>query len=781
MSRTALCIALVSITLSVALHAQQTVLIEGTVTDAETSKPIPGASIRVVSTKRGTYSSPRGTFRLPLPPGRYELLVTSIGYREQRLSVSTESPRVSVVLQPSSVQGEGVEVVAEPDADQIVRRAIERKDDNLRKVKTFQGLLYSKFMIEIEGNAFGALKESDRQIILETFSRNYYNEQREPRIVIIQRRQTANIPAQDNLFAFGQFFSFYDDDIRLLNATVPSPLNADALSRYNFSLIEKTTLNDSTVYVIGVRPATSVLPAFEGTMKIVKGTYSLVEVDLAPSKATAISFVQGLRFVQKFERFQEDIWQPTYLQVTGSGRVTIVKGLAEIDANFTATSIFTEAQVNTPIPDSIYRDKEIITAAPQADTARSEFWESNSLSELTLREKEIYQRVDSLVVAEDTTGEHSSFSFGYGPYIDFNRVGSVSLGATLSPRIGPVRFGFLGAYSLGLQRPVGNASVAWPVLEGDDLPISLTLEGALFSMLETMTLEESIPRLFNTVAAAAFHRDYYDYMRQDGWNVGVRATMFDITLRAQFENSRQFPEEVHTDRSIFIEQLFRPNPAALAGEFNTLRGDISMGNPDAFLIISSSESISIRGKLTGLMGEHTSSGRTFRAAEGGLIATVPTFGTGYLPMTLKLGAWAGTGKQTLPTQYQFRMPTSVSVVGRFGQFYSAPTGIYGGTEYVALHAEHNFSDLLWRFLHLPTFDGRGIEIIGAAAAGRFRQGAITGYLPTGDEWYMEAGFGLGKIPLFITNVFSLRFDARWGLGPLGSKKFGAVLGISSPF
>jgi hypothetical protein len=270
-------------------------------------------------------------------------------------------------------------------------------------------------------------------------------------------------------------------------------------------------------------------------------------------------------------------------------------------------------------------------------------------------------------------------------------------------------------------------------------------------------------------------------MRQDGWNAGIRASMFGIKARGEFENSRQFPEGVHTNRSIFVEKLFRPNPAALAGEFNTLRGEVSIGNPDAFLIISSSESVSIHGKLSGLMGEHTSSGTKFRVAEGGVIATIPTFGTGYLPMLLKLGIWGGTGESTLPPQYQFRMPTSVSVVGRFGQFYSAPTGTYGGTEYVALHAEHNFSDLLWRFFGLPTFDGRGIEIIGEAAAGRFRQSAATGYLPTGDDWYMEAGFGLGKIPLFITNIFSLRFDARWGLGALGSGKFGAVLGISSPF
>jgi hypothetical protein len=344
-------------------------------------------------------------------------------------------------LQPAAIKSEGVNVTADLTAEQIVRRAIARKEENLSRIKSFQGLLYSKFVVEIEGNAFGAIQESDRQIILETFSRNYYNEHGEPRIIVIQRRQTANIPAENNLFAFGQFVSFYNDEIPLLNATVPTPLNESTLSRYSFTLLERTTLNDSTVYVIGVKPATSVLPAFEGTLKIIRGTYSLVEVDLSPSKATAISFVQGLRFVQKFERFQDDIWEPTYLQVTGKGKVEIVKGFAEIDATFNATSIFTEAQVNAPIPDSIYRDERIISAAPQADTARAEFWENNALSELSLHEKEIYTQIDSLVEAEDTTGTPSSFSLNLGPYLDFNRVGSITAGASVSPSYRPCSAG----------------------------------------------------------------------------------------------------------------------------------------------------------------------------------------------------------------------------------------------------------------------------------------------------------------------------------------------------
>ena len=31
-------------------------------------------------------------------------------------------------------------------------------------------------------------------------------------------------------------------------------------------------------------------------------------------------------------------------------------------------------------------------------------------------------------------------------------------------------------------------------------------------------------------------------------------------------------------------------------------------------------------------------------------------------------------------------------------------------------------------------------------------------------WYTEAGFGVGRIPTFLIDVLTLRFDAAWGLG-----------------
>ena len=48
-------------------------------------------------------------------------------------------------------------------------------------------------------------------------------------------------------------------------------------------------------------------------------------------------------------------------------------------------------------------------------------------------------------------------------------------------------------------------------------------------------------------------------------------------------------------------------------------------------------------------------------------------------------------------------------------------------------------------------------------------------------WYMEAGFAVGRIPTFVSDLFFLRFDALWPVGGLQQRgSFGWSITLSSP-
>ncbi|MDB5035925.1 MAG: hypothetical protein JWQ98_3166 [Chlorobi bacterium] len=786
--------------LAATARAQQTITVDGTVVDADSRAPIGGAIVTITTAGKRTYTNASGRFRLPVPAGTHTIRASSIGFRDTSITISTGSPHITIALRASSIPLQEVQVTAENNAEKIVRHAIERKNENQAKSRTVQGLLYSKIVYTLGGNGIG-LTDIDRQAVLETFSRAYYSS-RGPRLEVIQRRQTANVPAGDNLAALGNFISFYQDELPILGVIIPSPLNESTLSRYRFSIRDRTTLGGETVYVIDVKPATRLLPAFEGTIHIVANSYNLVAVDLRPSASTAIPYVRDLHFRQSFEKFQDDIWEPTSLDVSAKGGASLVSGLADVDLSISAGSIFTELKVNEPIPDSVYAGKKIISAAPDADSARLEFWENNRLSELTAEEKEIYTKTDSLVANRDTSNETPREGLGISPVVEFNRVGSASLGLGLDRALGPVDLDGHASYSFGLRRMFGDLTVTVPLIErrkrtrgisissgegvsgfesGTDG--SLAIHAGIFSNLSATTSDRSHPMVINTMMAALFHRDYYDYFRKDGWRAGIDARAGELRAGVELEMSRQFSAPVTTNRSIFEHYLFRPNPAIPDGNYRTASATLQCGTPEA--LSGGTSDPELGAELTGLYGEETRSGRSFRGAEGTLRLLLPTIPTGYAPMLLDLSLRGGIGGDDLPTQYQFRMRTSngfigapTGFIGSPGLFYSAPTGIYGGTRYAAVVARHDFTDILWRALGLPTYDGRGIGIAAAGASGYFENRGTAGYRSTGGTWYSEAGFDVGNIPTFVGNLIFLQFGARWGVGPLGAGRFGGVLGIS---
>lgn len=764
--------------LPLSLYAQKAYIVEGIILDRETNKPVPGVSIRIVGTQRGTYSSPKGTFRLPMPAGSHTVAFSAIGYEKYETTFSPEITKPTVRLAPSAVQMGDVQVTGELTADNIIKRAVQRKEENLAKLQTFQGLLYSKFTLEIEGNFFGEIKDKDRHIIMETFSdvyRDYENDR--TAIAIVQRRQTANIPAEENLVAIGNFVNFYDDEVQVLNTAIPSPLAADAFSYYSYTLQKRIPYGNRFIYVVDVHPTTTLFPAFEGTLHIVEGSYNLIEAKLAPSASTSIAYVRNLTFHQRFEPFENDIWYPAFLHITGKMHINAIAGMAEVTVPIQINSIYNDTKINQPIPDSVFRS-ETVTVAPYADSSRPEFWENNSLSTLTEQEQEIYRQVDSLVAATPPEKkEAGTFSFEWLPLLSFNRVGGPTGGVLSTVSVAPVSLETSVAYSFGLERALGSAELQLDVIKTTGA--SLSLSGGVFSQLSS---HPSYPDFLNSVYTALFHTDYNDYFREDGWNAGLSGSIGDLSTSWEARFSRHFCEQNTIAYSAFTEEEFRPNPVFQAGNYQTLRGTLEWGNYGTVISISNGSSIGVDAQISALYGEEKSLGAPFRTIEAGVALSIPTFYTGYLPMELSLDVAAGAANGALPPQYNFVLQRRFPVFGRLGHFATAPIGLYGGTEYVRAYAEHNCSDMFWRMLGLPLYEGRGLELILEGGAARYRNSsANTVYASTDNQWYGEVGFGIGKIPTFFSNIFFLRLDALFGVGPLGAGRFGMTATISSPF
>ncbi|MFN4908355.1 MAG: DUF5686 family protein, partial [Bacteroidota bacterium] len=263
---------------SASAFSQDMRTVSGMVIDSLTGEPIAGASIRAEGRTTGTYTDRRGTFKLPVPKQTEHLIVRSIGYRERRYDVPEVTTTVRIQLASAGVSLRGVNVVADITPEEVIRRAVERRDANARRVRTVVASMYSKIRFDIDLGGVGSSNQQQQEVILETFST--ISERRQPEyrkhVRIEQRRQTANIPAQENTAVFDEFFDFTMDDVVILKTKLVTPLGKEALGSYDYAITGKSELDGQTVYELSFKPRSRLFPGFEGKLSIVDGTYQII-------------------------------------------------------------------------------------------------------------------------------------------------------------------------------------------------------------------------------------------------------------------------------------------------------------------------------------------------------------------------------------------------------------------------------------------------------------------------------------------------------------------------
>ena len=90
--------------------------IRGVITDAATSKPLAGANVFIVGTSLGSATDLEGVFRIMrVPPGRYTLRVSYIGYqtKDTEVQIETKAVELDVALIFDVIEGKTVEVTAQ--------------------------------------------------------------------------------------------------------------------------------------------------------------------------------------------------------------------------------------------------------------------------------------------------------------------------------------------------------------------------------------------------------------------------------------------------------------------------------------------------------------------------------------------------------------------------------------------------------------------------------------------------------------------------------------------
>ncbi len=732
--------------------------LRGTVRDAVTGEPLASANVRVASSTRGTIANVNGRFVLPLDSGTYRVIISSIGYRADTLAIDlTGSLVLDVLLQPSEILLPEIVVTSEDPAIEIIRRAIANKRRWADRLSSYELEAFTRQTIWRD-TAIAAINES--------YTRGYWQKGDTLREIVRQKRQTANIGAEQNFASVGRILNFNEDRIRFVGYSFVGPTATDALEHYDYKLLRTQTGDKAETYEIRMIPRTRSIPLFAGTVNIAGESYALIGVDVEPNEAFLIPFIKDrkLRYRQQFSLYDQQFWMPADIRIEGGFTIGLM-GLSMPRIAIEQTSVIYQYSINTPIPDSIFQ-KPRLTVDSTAKRYDSTFWATTAVLPLDVQEQKAYASLDSaqsLDVQFRPGGVTATLGGGgevLGSLLDildlsFNRVEGLHLGARYNldwrfPWLS-VKSGFAYGYSdkqmkylLGITVYPGSRK-------------SYGVGAEVYRRLDQRPDHGYFEGLFNSVTCLISRNDYRDYYRSEGGRAFVSGTPAPkVRMEVSFVAEQHRSAEQNTDYSFFSRsRSYRLNPPVKEGNLRSLRFDLRLGDEPVPLDLMSRDQII-------LSVEHSSpslasSGFSFTRYDAVGTLTIPTFGEDFLfRPSLKVRMGAGTATGDVPPQRWFDLESSSSGVGPFGVMRAMSVKEFSGTGYIAFNLEHNFRTIPFLLLGVPFLYENGIEFL--VHGGGARTWSHNAAVPhTTDGWYYEAGFGISRI------LDLLRVDFTWRL------------------
>ena len=128
-------------------YAQNTIL-KGTVNNAETKEPIPGANITVKGKLIGTITDTKGNFSLNTSANLpLELIISSLGFQKQEITVVATDNPISVVLNEKSELMDEVVISASRVEENIMKSPVSIEKMDLKSNKVTRNPIVSRIWI----------------------------------------------------------------------------------------------------------------------------------------------------------------------------------------------------------------------------------------------------------------------------------------------------------------------------------------------------------------------------------------------------------------------------------------------------------------------------------------------------------------------------------------------------------------------------------------------------------------------------------------------------------
>jgi hypothetical protein len=771
-------------------------VVAGTVFDTLSNRPLRLAVVRIVENGASTLTDDAGHYRLFAAPGPIHLEVHRIGYEPVTLVFEVKGRYVSqnAYLRPLPIGLAPVEITgADQFARSLIMRAIARKHEIFTKSHDFSYETYVKNVVrDLERHPDSA---SSVLLITEVRTLAYWEEPDHFQERILARRQTNNLPAQMNIFSASDLVRLDRDRIDFFHKySLVSPIADDALSYYDYRVLDTLHLDGRRVYRLAIEPRTQATPLLVGMIDIADSTFDVEQMDVGGNDVVRINGLRNLRYRQRYRNVGDGRWMPYDIRFTGEALFAVPLPGFPTHMAFEQRALldsFRFDQRDRPAGLNEFR----IVVDDRADRADSASWAGPGAIPLSHAERAAWARIDSLESLPLDLPDRvvRSLMLGYKlsrnpDFYHFSRVEGSYVGA------GGTWWQIPGA-SLRAKLGYGTGNDEWQYRFGAGVRLSeaqrLWLDASYFD--ETTNRPTLISRDYNPTYRALFFRlDPLDYYREHGWTVTLNSKLLNFTeFDLRYKDVSQSSLDVVTDYALFsTDRLQRLNPAILGGHLRSIRGS---------LVYDSRPLLRAKGQdyyLESIGQNRTRISFVTEVSAPGVIPSDFNFQRYSIQLdrrqrTFNLGvttivAAAGVALGDVPPQRYFTVDFGMKALTFQGNgFNTLSETNYSGTRAAMFTIRHNFDRLLFAKTHIPGV--RKLPFTLSVQGGAFWTDFATGHVANpGDNLlvsahrpYTELGFGIGNLTPFLA-PFNLAAHFTWQLSSYPTNRVVFGLGLTPP-
>jgi len=394
--------------------------VRGKILDTESGEPLPFVNVTFKNSSVGTITNTDGEYFLETRTYYDSVIVSFVGYKKKSQFVYKDRfQEINLSLEPNIFALE--EIVIKPTenpAHPILRNIIANKEKhNPRKFDSYNYKLYNKVEIDIN-NVDDKMRESKLLknfqfifdyvdtsaitgksylpiFITESFSDYYFN--RNPRVEreIINATKISGIENASISQFTGKMYqniNIYENFETVFEPGFVSPIADFGLTYYKYYLIDSAFIGDKWCYQISFIPKRKQERTFRGDFWVNDTSFAIVKIQMRMAKNVNINYINDFVAEYEFEPVEDSLW---FLK---KEKLFFDFNLTDKTLGFFGkkTTNYMNIKLNEEMPEEVTKINDNVIVKENAIINDEDYWAERRPIQLTPKERDIYNMVDSI-------------------------------------------------------------------------------------------------------------------------------------------------------------------------------------------------------------------------------------------------------------------------------------------------------------------------------------------------------------------------------------------------